>query len=80
MPTRSTCKKGPSLKSVIHVGADVGELKAALPEVTKSVMAVIGSAAGDDVKKAALAALEKTFAVQNVTLTDTRIDVRSAED
>lgn len=56
------------MKSMLHIGADAEKLKAALPEITKSIMSIIGSAAGDEVKKAAISALSGAFTVQNVSV------------
>jgi hypothetical protein len=56
------------MKSMLHIGADAEKLKAALPEITKSIIAIIGSPAGDDVKKAAISALSGAFTVQNINI------------
>lgn len=56
------------MKTAIHIGPDGAKLKAALPEITKAILAVLNSPAGDDVKKAAISALQSSFTVQNTSI------------
>jgi hypothetical protein len=54
--------------SMIHIGAKVSDLKGSLPAVTAAILKILESAAGDDVKKAAIAALSAQFKVENVSI------------
>lgn len=54
---------------MLHVGADASKLKAALPDITKSLLQILASPAGDDVKRAAISALSSAFEVHNVSVT-----------
>ena len=55
---------------MLHIGADVGKMKAALPEITKALVAILNTSAGDSVKVAAIGALSKAFSVEHVTISD----------
>ena len=56
------------MKSLIHIGADVEQQKAVLPEITKSILSILATSAGDDVKCEALKTLSGAFEVKNVTV------------
>jgi phage baseplate assembly protein W len=55
---------------MIQIGSDPAKLKAAMPDITKAILAILNTTAGDEVKKAALSALAQQFTVQNVSLSD----------
>lgn len=53
---------------LLHIGHDVSKLKATLPDVTRAIIAILNTSAGDEVKKAALGALSQQFTIQNVSI------------
>ena len=55
------------MKSMIHVGADV-ETRKVLPDITKAILQILASGAGDEVKKKALEMLSKVFEVNNTSI------------
>ena len=57
-----------SLKSLLHVGPDCVDAKKQLPELTKAIVAVLNTAAGDAVKQEAIRALGNMFSVNNTVL------------
>ena len=54
--------------SVIHVGADVEQCNKVLPTLTESILKILNTAAGDEVKKKALDMLTGAYEVKNVTI------------
>ena len=52
------------MKSLMHIGADVDQTKKVLPQLTISILKIINTSAGDDVKKKALEMLSGTFEVK----------------
>jgi hypothetical protein len=58
------------MKSMIHIGVDAEQTKKALPDITKSILQILGSGAGDNVKTKALEVLSGTFKVENVAITN----------
>jgi hypothetical protein len=56
------------MKNLLHIGADAEKVKGRLPEITKALLALMATSAGDDVKKAAIDALTKAYAVENVSV------------
>lgn len=56
------------MDSMLHIGADVSKIKAALPEMTKAILAILATTAGDEVKKHALASLSSAYKVENVSV------------
>lgn len=63
-------------KSAIHIGADVDQTKAVLPELTKSIVQIITTQAGDDVKKKALEILSGSFEVKNCSVSACNFEVK----
>jgi hypothetical protein len=57
-----------NLKSLLHIGADVDQQKKVLPEITRSILQILNTSAGDVVKCKALEVLSGTFEVKNVTV------------
>jgi len=58
---------GEKMDSMIHIGTDV---KKTLPDLTKSILQILGTNAGDDVKKTALNVLVQAFEVKNTTISN----------
>ena len=56
------------MESMIKVGPDAAKIATALPAMTKAIMAILNSGAGDDVKKSALEALRTAYRIENVTI------------
>ena len=56
------------MKSLLHIGADVDGVEKTLPKITDSVLKILGTSAGDDVKIKALDILQGTFKVENVNV------------
>lgn len=56
------------MKSMIHIGADAESVKKTLPDITKALLQILSSGAGDEVKKKAIEALSLTFQVQNISI------------
>lgn len=61
---------------LLQIGSDPAKLKAALPEITKAIIAILNTNAGDEVKRAALTALSQQFTVQNVSLTSCTFEAK----
>lgn len=53
------------MKSLVHIGADVEQVKKVLPNLTIAIMKILNSSAGDDVKKKALDSLTGAYEVKN---------------
>lgn len=62
------------MKSAIHIGTDAEKLSKALPDITKNIINILNTTAGDDVKKCAIEALTKAFSVNNINLSDVHIE------
>ena len=56
--------------NAIHVGANVEQTKKVLPDLTKAMLQIMNSPAGDEVKKKALDMLSGTFEVKNCVITN----------
>lgn len=56
------------MKSLLHIGHDAEKIKEALPAITKSIMEVLNSSAGDDVKKKALDIIGLNTEVKDVNV------------
>ncbi len=59
----------------IHIGADVEQSKKVLPDVTRAILQIMNSPAGDEVKKKALEMLSGTFEVKNCFVTNCNFEV-----
>lgn len=59
----------------VHIGAIAEETNKALPEITKTIMQIINSSAGDNVKNKALDIIRGTFEVRNVNLSGCNIEM-----
>ena len=57
----------------VYVGVDPDKVKKALPDITKSILQILSSPAGDEVKKKALEELSKTFSIDHTTLNNCNI-------
>jgi len=57
----------------VYVGVDPDKVKKALPDITKSMLQILSSPAGDEVKKKALEELSKSFSVNNSLLNNCNI-------
>jgi hypothetical protein len=64
------------MKTMIHVGNDVEKIKEALPTITKSIIEILNSSAGDDVKKKALEIVSLNVEVKNVTVSNCNFTVK----
>ena len=58
------------MKSMIHVGADVEQVKKVLPELTSSILKILASGAGDNVKMKALDMLSGAYEVKNCSISN----------
>ncbi len=64
----------------IHIGADANQTKAVLPEITKSILQILTTPAGDEVKKAALGMLSGTFEVKNCTIQNCNFEMNDKKN
>ncbi len=62
--------KGDFMKSMIHIGADVEQTRKVLPDLTDSILKILATSAGDDVKEKALEILSGSFEVKNVSISN----------
>ena len=58
------------MKNMMHIGNDVEKIKEALPEITKALMEILNSSAGDEVKKKAMDIIGMNVEIKNVTITN----------
>jgi len=56
------------MKSLIHIGADVEQVRKVLPDITKAILQILDSGAADNVKIKALEMLSGTFEVKNASI------------
>lgn len=61
------------MKAGIFVGLDKDAIKATLPALTDSILKVMNTAAGDEVKKTAITALAGSVEVKNVSISNCQI-------
>lgn len=57
-----------TIKSLLHVGVDAESLAKSLPDIAEAMIRLMASPAGDEVKKAAIQALSRSFSVDNVQI------------
>jgi len=68
------------MKSMIHIGADTEQTKRVLPDITKAMLQILASGAGDNVKLKALEMLSGTFEVKNVSVMNCNLTASGKED
>lgn len=64
------------MKSSLHIGADAEQTAKTLPEITKALLSILNTPAGDAVKQSAISALTSAFKVEGVSVNNCNFENR----